>query len=97
MFEIFTDLLLDHLKEIRSLRQRLEKSIETNDLLRLKLEEKLKGGETSPVTRNKLAKFEHEIESLKNQLETKDRQLKGKFKNNLKHLIRGSFSSLNTL
>jgi len=70
------DLLLDHLKEIRSLRQRLEKSIETNDLLRLKLEEKLKGGETSPVTRNKLAKFEHEIESLKTQLETKDRQLK---------------------
>jgi len=70
------DLLLDHLQEIRRLRQRLEKSIETNDLLRLKLEEKLKGGDASQATRSKLAKFEHEIEVLKDQLEAKDRQLR---------------------
>ena len=59
------------------MRQRLEKSIETNDLLRLKLEEKLKGGDASQATRNKLAKFEHEIEVLKDQLEAKDRELRG--------------------
>jgi len=70
------DLLLDHLQEIRRLRQRLEKSIETNDLLRLKLEERLKGGEASQATRSKVAKFEHEIDMLKNQLEAKDRQLR---------------------
>lgn len=31
----------EHLREIRSLRQRLEESIQTNDRLRLQLEEKL--------------------------------------------------------
>ncbi|CAI5636863.1 unnamed protein product [Oreochromis niloticus] len=36
-----SDLMKEHLREIRSLRQRLEDSIHTNDRLRLQLEEKL--------------------------------------------------------
>jgi len=36
------DALMEHLNEIRGLRRRLEKSIETNDLLREKLEEKIR-------------------------------------------------------
>ncbi|MEQ2160682.1 hypothetical protein GOODEAATRI_001928, partial [Goodea atripinnis] len=36
-----TDLMTEHLREIRSLRQRLEDSIQTNDRLRQQLEEKL--------------------------------------------------------
>ncbi|XP_070410480.1 myomegalin isoform X5 [Nothobranchius furzeri] len=48
-----SDLMMEHLREIRSLRQRLEDSIQTNDLLRQQLEEKLgrsaadKGGPTN--------------------------------------------------
>ena len=38
----FVDILEEHLREIRILRQRLENSIETNDRLREQLEKKLK-------------------------------------------------------
>uniref|UniRef100_H2ZA94 Uncharacterized protein n=1 Tax=Ciona savignyi TaxID=51511 RepID=H2ZA94_CIOSA len=43
-----TDLLADHLSEIRGLRQRLEKSIATNDKLREKLEQQLQNNEDNP-------------------------------------------------
>ena len=36
-----TDLMEEHLREIRSLRQRLEDSIQTNDRLRQQLEDRL--------------------------------------------------------
>ncbi len=36
-----TDLMEEHLREIRTLRQRLEDSIQTNDRLRQQLEERL--------------------------------------------------------
>nr|CAB3264739.1 myomegalin [Phallusia mammillata] len=41
-----TDMLAQHLSEIRGLRQRLEASIATNDNLRVKLEERLKQADT---------------------------------------------------
>ena len=49
-----SDTLMEHLNEIRGLRQRLEKSIENNDLLREKLEEKIrqKEGRDPDVSRS---------------------------------------------
>lgn len=41
VFALGSDLMKEHLREIRSLRQRLEDSIETNDRLRQQLEERL--------------------------------------------------------
>ena len=42
VFCCFSELLAEHLSEIRGLRQRLEQSIATNDRLREKLETRLK-------------------------------------------------------
>lgn len=48
-----TDLLGEHLQEIRALRKRLEESILTNDRLREQLEKKLAEVEKDPGTRGK--------------------------------------------
>lgn len=45
-----TDLLAEHLQEIRALRQRLEESIRTNDRLREQLEKRLAEVEKDPGT-----------------------------------------------
>ena len=45
----FTELLAEHLSEIRGLRQRLEQSIATNDGLREKLENRLRN--SSPASK----------------------------------------------
>ncbi|XP_058861725.1 myomegalin-like isoform X3 [Acipenser ruthenus] len=47
-----TDLLAEHLQEIRSLRQRLEESIRTNDRLREQLERRLAEAEPDPASTN---------------------------------------------
>lgn len=47
-----TDLLGEHLQEIRALRQRLEESIRTNDRLREQLERRLAEVEKDPGERN---------------------------------------------
>ncbi|XP_027882324.1 CDK5 regulatory subunit-associated protein 2 isoform X1 [Xiphophorus couchianus] len=47
-----SDLLAEHLQEIRALRQRLEESIRTNDLLREQLERKLAEVEKDPAATN---------------------------------------------
>lgn len=46
-----SDLLAEHLQEIRVLRQRLEESIQTNDRLREQLEKRLAEVEKDPGTR----------------------------------------------
>ena len=45
-----SDLLAEHLQEIRALRQRLEESIQTNERLRLQLERRLAEVERDPGT-----------------------------------------------
>ena len=45
-----SDLLAEHLREIRALRQRLEESIQTNEGLRLQLERRLAEVERDPGT-----------------------------------------------
>lgn len=47
-----SDLLGEHLQEIRALRQRLEESIRTNDRLREQLERRLAEVEKDPGERN---------------------------------------------
>lgn len=47
-----SDLLGEHLQEIRALRQRLEESIRTNDRLREQLEKRLAEVEKDPGERN---------------------------------------------
>ncbi|XP_051534202.1 CDK5 regulatory subunit-associated protein 2-like isoform X2 [Myxocyprinus asiaticus] len=47
---INSDLLAEHLLEIRALRQRLEETIRTNERLREQLERKLQEAETDPAT-----------------------------------------------
>lgn len=46
----YTDLLAEHLHEIRALRRRLEESIRTNDRLREQLERRLAEVERDPGT-----------------------------------------------
>lgn len=47
---VLSDLLGEHLQEIRALRQRLEESIRTNDRLREQLEKRLAEVEKDPGT-----------------------------------------------
>ena len=47
---LFSDLLAEHLQEIRALRRRLEESIQTNDRLREQLERRLAEVERDPGT-----------------------------------------------
>lgn len=50
-FQMFlSDVLAEHLQEIRALRQRLEESIQTNDRLREQLERRLDEVEKDPGT-----------------------------------------------
>lgn len=50
MHACLSDLLGEHLQEIRALRQRLEESIRTNDRLREQLEKRLAEVEKDPGT-----------------------------------------------
>ena len=50
MHVCLSDLLAEHLQEIRALRQRLEESIRTNDRLREQLEKRLAEVEKDPGT-----------------------------------------------
>lgn len=50
MQRVLSDLLGEHLQEIRALRQRLEESIRTNDRLREQLEKRLAEVEKDPGT-----------------------------------------------
>uniref|UniRef100_A0A3B4FAZ7 Uncharacterized protein n=1 Tax=Pundamilia nyererei TaxID=303518 RepID=A0A3B4FAZ7_9CICH len=52
-YNLCSDLMKEHLREIRSLRQRLEDSIHTNDRLRQQLEEKLARTTTEKGNRDK--------------------------------------------
>ncbi|MGH0170975.1 UNVERIFIED_CONTAM: hypothetical protein FKN15_060117 [Acipenser sinensis] len=93
------DLLAEHLQEIRSLRQRLEESIRTNDRLREQLERRLAEAEPDPdkqkeneKLRESLAKRNSKLEYLRNEYEHVKKEavrLENKFRGSLeenKHL-----------
>ncbi|XP_023268059.1 CDK5 regulatory subunit-associated protein 2-like, partial [Seriola lalandi dorsalis] len=63
-----SDLLAEHLQEIRALRQRLEESIHTNDRLREQLEKKLAEVEKDPAATNIFIHGNEEQGQLANEL-----------------------------